>query len=128
MTSGFPAQTIPANTHTILTLPTEEYDSANLHDTSTNTSRLTAQVAGIYRISAVVTWSLDSNGERALRVLKNGVTQNSVNEWAPVDDQDLSTEFKLAVGDYVELGVQQNSGTDLLAFTQSLSMSWVAPG
>jgi hypothetical protein len=125
---GFPAQTIPANTHTVLTLPTEDYDTADLHSTSTNTSRLTAPVTGIYRISAVVEWSPNPNGERALRVLRNGVTQNSVNEFAPVEGQALSTEFKLAAGDRVELAVQQNSGSDALVFTQSATMSWVAPG
>jgi hypothetical protein len=42
--------------------------------------------------------------------------------------QSVSTDFKLAAGDYVEAFGIQDSGSDLTLGKRSFTMSWVAPG
>ena len=44
------------------------------------------------------------------------------------DMQQLSTEIKLAAGDFVEVRVLQSSGGSLNVTANFFTMSWVAPG
>src|SRR4051794_16526480 len=46
------AQSIPDGALTALTFNTEHFDTDSIHSTSSNTSRLTCQTAGIYVITA----------------------------------------------------------------------------
>jgi hypothetical protein len=115
--------------------PIEEYDTANLHSASGNTSRLTAPVAGIYRLSANVVWESNPIGERELIFLLNPTSPLSFHVPAYVsaaatagDVQQLSTEIKLAAGDFVEVQVLQNSDGTLNVTGKFFTMSWVAPG
>jgi hypothetical protein len=64
-------QTIPtAGAPTVLNFEGELYDTAALHKSTTDTSRLTAPVAGVYRISVNVSWPLgNSIGYREVRLV-----------------------------------------------------------
>ena len=125
---------VPDNHFTALTFDTEDYDTADLHSTTTDTSRLTAPVAGIYRVSALMNWTENGTGDRVLVLARNGFfgsppvqnQQQGISE-RPVTAE-VSTEIKLAAGDYVEFIVFQRSGGPLNIFGRIVTMSWVAPG
>lgn len=60
------------NNGEVLTWDTEDTDLSGLHSTSSNTSRITPNVAGWYRISATIHWAANATGRRATAVSKNG--------------------------------------------------------
>jgi hypothetical protein len=134
-------QTIAEATPTVISLGTEGFDTANLHDTTTNNSRLTAPVAGAYQINARVRWESGAAGVRTLRIEKNlgspgakTIAEEMSTASAPDRmTQNVSTISRLIAGEYVELRVIQSStGTsvDTLAapgIAPELSMAWVAP-
>jgi hypothetical protein len=112
-------QTINTGTvsYTSVTFDTETFDTNALHSTLSNTSRLTCVTAGLYRIYAVVRWGTESatsyteaaiqlNGTTAIDLADDNGTTGTTKT------QKLYTEYKLAVGDYVELVVLQGSGGD----------------
>ena len=125
---------IPDNHFTALTFDTEDYDTADLHSTTTDTSRLTAPVAGIYRVSALLNWNENPNGDRVVVLARNGFFGSPPvqNQQQGIPDRpvtaEVSTEIKLAAGDYVEWIVFQRSGGPLNTFGRIVTMSWVAPG
>jgi hypothetical protein len=124
--------TAPDATNTTLDWTSESYDTANLHSTSFNTSRFTAPVAGIYRVSVNIVWQFNGSGFRALAIVKNGATTVERSAEPPLpnadETQQLSSEVQLAAGDYVEAIVDQSTGGDLGVTPASFTMSWAAPG
>jgi hypothetical protein len=122
-------QTTTTNHVTPVDFDGEIYDTANLHSISSNTSRLTAPVRGIYRISANVGWASNSSGVRIVQLAANGTPLDSV-IWpaTAVNTQQLTTDLGLRAGDYVEVRVSQTSGGGLGVAGISFTMSWVAPG
>jgi hypothetical protein len=105
---------------TSLTFNSERWDTANLHETATNSGRLKAPVAGKYYIFANITWeSPIGSGLWGLRLQLNGKTviaeQSLPNTAAPFRiSMSVGTLYSLAAGDYVEVQVFQNSGNPLL--------------
>ena len=105
---------------TSLTFNSERWDTANLHETATNSGRLKAPAAGKYYIFANITWeSPIGSGLWGLRLQLNGKTviaeQTLPNTAAPFSiSMSVGTVFALAAGDYVEAQVFQNSGNPLL--------------
>lgn len=109
-------QSIATYAETALAFNTEVYDTNNLHDTVANNSRLTATVAGRYRISANIRWAASTSGYRAIFFKVNGSIYIAYNQVQPVGaagattDQVLTTAWDLALNDYVECFVLQTSG------------------
>ena len=105
---------------TSLTFNSERWDTANLHETATNSGRLKAPVAGKYYIFANITWeSPIGTGLWGLRLQLNGKTviaeQTLPNTAASFRiSMSVGTLYSLAAGDYVEAQVFQNSGNPLL--------------
>ena len=99
-----------------LSFNSERWDTANLHDTATNTSRLNAPAAGKYYIFTNITWETPlGSGLWGLRILLNGKTpiaeQTLPNNGASYrTSMSVGTLYALAAGDYVEVQVFQNSG------------------
>ena len=106
-------QSIPNNSATALTFNSETFDTDTIHDTSTNTGRLTCKTAGIYEISASVAFAAHSTGTRALYFYLNGATTIAqVRLRATPDGRtmlNLNTQYSLSVNDYIELYAYQNS-------------------
>ncbi len=108
-------QTIAESTLTVIALDSEGFDTANLHDTATNNSRLTAPVTGVYQINGRVRWDNDAAGVRHLRIEKNlgspsaKTIAEEMGMASAADDltQNVSTISYLTAGDYVELRVIQ---------------------
>jgi hypothetical protein len=132
---GAGSQAVANRVLTSVNFPIEHYDTADLHSTSANTSRLTAPVAGIYRMSTNLLWESNPTGQRELIFELNAASPLSHHIPAFVtapatagDMQQLSTEIKLAAGDFVEVRVLQSSGGSLNVTANFFTMSWVAPG
>lgn len=109
---------IPNATVTVLTFNSERFDNDNIHDTSTNTSRLTCQTPGIYLITACVRFAANATGQRQAYIRLNGSTIIAIcttnNTGASIaTDIALATIYSLSATNYVELCVYQNSGAAL---------------
>jgi hypothetical protein len=124
---------------TTISLNSEVFDTANIHQNATNNSRLTAPVSGIYQINARVKWSFDGGGAyRRLSIRRNGDGGDYIaedNRTRTIDEdlrQNLSTLATLDAGEYIELRVRQDTGTTLpilpaAGIAPELSMYWVGP-
>jgi len=131
-------QTSPHLTPTDLAFDSERGDSAGMHSNTTNNSRLTAPVSGIYRVSAQIVWGFSSTGVRDLGLYRNGstliATDHAIASTAnQAVTQEVSTERGLVAGDYVEATVVQNSGGSLDVrqandYSAHMTMTWLAPG
>lgn len=105
---------ITNDTLTVLSFDSEVVDEDTIHSTSSNTSRLTAQVTGWYLVAASVEWAANTVGYRQLNLRLNG--GNSIahqrQSATPTTSatQSIATLIKLTVGDYVEVQVRQTSG------------------
>jgi hypothetical protein len=132
------AQSIPDSLNTNLAFDQERYDTATVHDNASNNSRLTAPVAGIYAVTAQFTWGGSAGtGSRLAGLMKNGSTLIARSQQlSGDDDENITTQVRLAAGDYVEVVVLQTSGSSLPVaangmaqeMTPEFSMTWLAPG
>ena len=114
-------------TATTLTWDGERWDTDNIFDPTTSTSRLTCRTAGVYNIFTNVTWSANSTGRRMVQLLLNGTrviaeVETLTGTAAEFTQQNLSCVEKLAVGDYIEVVAAQASGTGL-SIVQSSSVN-----
>ena len=110
-------------------LDSENYDTEAMHSTSTNTERLTCVTAGKFWIWTVIVWG-DSNstGKRTVRFKVNGSTTHLVVA-APAYTflvQSGGMTLTLAVNDYVEIQVEQNSGGTRPVTPQEFGARYVA--
>ena len=104
------AISIANNTVTALTFNSERWDTDTIHSTSSNTGRLTATTAGKYGMGGNAQWSADPVNA-TIYIKLNGATfiaQDGV--VADYRVMNISTEYDLAAGDYIELAVKQISG------------------
>jgi hypothetical protein len=105
------------NAPTTIAFNTEFFDTADLHSNTVNPSRLSAPEAGIYQVSANVTWLQNASGSRTLTVNVNGSSAARMSDSrTPVNgatSQSVSGLLQLAAGDYVEARVFQDSGSTL---------------
>ena len=108
---------IANNTLTPVAFTDERFDTSAMHDPVTNTTRLTITEAGLWLAGGNVEWASNNSGFRTVVVRKNGtteighLTQQAVQ--SAVTRQLAVTLVELAVGDYIELCVAQNSGVAL---------------
>src|SRR5215510_12888042 len=134
---GGTSQTIPTGgTVKDVTFDNETFDTANLHNTTTNNHQLVAPVAGVYQITGNVRWEGNATGTRFVDITtSSGGRIASV--WTPTastfnTDQSISAAYALAAGETVSLQVFQNSGISLDLVKDgtddpNLSMVWVGP-
>lgn len=113
---------IPSGTasYTALTFNSERYDQGTAteqHSTSSNTSRLTCREAGLHGIGGHIRYASNVTGIRDLAIRLNGTTLIAVDRRGAAATGgtyiSIATEYRLAVGDYVELVTLQNSGANL---------------
>jgi hypothetical protein len=111
-------QTLSDSTTTTLSFNSERFDTNAIHDTSTNSSRLTCQTAGVYSIFAQV-GIVPQAGVALLnsvsaRILLNGTKSLALNQTYEANT-DLSvylivhTIASLAAADYVQVQAFQDS-------------------
>jgi hypothetical protein len=109
------AESIPSGSTTALTFDTELWNNNNLHSTGTNPSRITIKNAGKYLIVGQIAWASVAAGHQLeAMILKGGITylaeQDQIQGAAGPLNQNLSCIANLAVAEYVELYVYQNTG------------------
>lgn len=109
------AQSIPDAAETKLTFDSERWDTDDCHSTSVSSGRLTANTAGMYVISASIAFADNATGRRKVSIRWNDATliaQESQPASTAGDStyMTVSTIYKMAAGDYVEVQVYQNSG------------------
>ena len=112
--------TIPNNTQTAIPLDSERYDTHAFHSTVTNPSRLTipAGMAGYYHMGGSFQWAVSGAPSLRLAIIQlNGTTPIAVNGYQAANAantySNISCDYHLAVGDYVELHAYQLSAADL---------------
>ena len=112
-------QAISHNTWTSIGLNSERWDTDNIHDNSTNNSRLTCKTAGKYIIVGQIEWEARENGDRYMRIYLNNETAIASTVLSTPDGSitdrlyPIVTIYNLSVNDYVELQVFQTSGDPL---------------
>lgn len=112
-------QTIPNTSTTPITWDTEQIDTDNMHSTTTNPTRITAQTAGWYEVSAVVpTVTAPSSGKLGVGLTLNGEMVLGSAAQTPFASQPIAVPIPGAVlymgsGDYLELWAYQNSGSSV---------------
>jgi len=134
-------QGILNGTVTALNFNSERYDTAGMHSNSSNLSRVTAPVDGIYTVTLQVHWELNGSGSRDLLIEKNGSTIVARDRRLASTDQlggpvfNVTNVLRLSAGDFVEAFAFQNSGGTLNVVqnvseetSPELSMTWLAPG
>lgn len=117
------SQSVPHNTFTAVNFGGETFDTHNGHSTTTNNSRWTCPSgwAGYYLVSGLVQWDNPANALCAA-IYKNGTAvrggANRIPSVVATHDGNTDTgvttgsvEVLLAVGDYVQLLVEQNAGS-----------------
>lgn len=97
-----------------LVFNSERWDTDSFHDTSSNTSRLTAPVSGYYLIGGHIQWDSNGTGARLLGVRVNGSTTIAFGTLHSRSDmtQSISTYYFLNASDFVELICIQDSGAN----------------
>ncbi|MHC1591769.1 MAG: autotransporter outer membrane beta-barrel domain-containing protein [Candidatus Helarchaeales archaeon] len=119
-------QSIATSTDTVIQFDSsdvEEADALGFHDPSSNNSRLTVPSGhgGLYLVTAVVNWETSLNAQTAIWLRKNGAT-SGVDAYISHDmrastsvydrGQCISTVLDLSAGDYIELYVWHNKGSN----------------
>ena len=99
-----------------VTFDQEDFDTAAIHDTGSNTSRLTvpAGMGGIWLVTATVSFNTNGTGERGLQLLvggtavcRGGGVDGSTSEYTVLG---VTQIVFAAAADYFEVQVRQNSG------------------
>lgn len=117
------AQSLANNTDVALALNSERWDTDGMHDNVTNNSRLTCVTAGLFDILGAVGFADNATGERLAYIRLNGTTiiamfRHTANQ-TDLDELEVSTQYQLAVNDYVELIARQESGIALNAIVNA---------
>ena len=103
-----------------LTFNSERVDVGAMHDTVTNTSRLTVPSggAGLFLIGGCIEFAANATGLRGVQIRLNGSTIIAIQEAPSVGAGSahpiaVTTAYQLADGDYLELMGKQSSGGSL---------------
>jgi hypothetical protein len=99
-----------------LAFDTEDVDTEAIHDTATNSSRLTCVTAGLYHVHGQASWAASSGGQRTLLIRRGGTeylagdARMAVSVAGAATEQQADTQVRLTAGQYVELVAFQDSG------------------
>lgn len=122
-----------------VTFDSERYDVGGCHSTASNTSRLTIPSGedGKYRIGGTVVFAASTASDRGLGIMLNGttyiaqqvMTSNQAGSQPTV--MQVSTDYALVAGDYVQLMAMQRSGgtlamTAVSAYAPEFWIAWFA--
>lgn len=111
-------QNVNPSAWTGLNWDTEDFDTANMHSTAANSSRLTFTSSGIYAVGCSVEWPANASNQRFLRIMVNdaqsaGATAVS-SMTSVIIPQSLSATVRAAsTTDYVTVQVFQNTGSSI---------------
>lgn len=117
-------QSIPDNAYTAISWNSEANDNANMWSSGTN---ITVTKAGIYSITASVSWPNSTTGSRTARILRNGTAINSekISPFNGSHWNNMQWIEPMAVGDVITVDVLQNTGAALNVSTATIAAIWV---
>lgn len=138
-------QSIPHNVLTVVSWNTEDVDNDGIHDLVTNNNRLTCRTAGVYIAQVESYWQGSATGRRQTFLNHYNSAGVMVRHVALIDNPPLqgadpyittSGPTDMAVGDYLQVEVIQDSGAALMwgladdrtSFSMVKVGSQVAPG
>ena len=101
------------DSYTALTFNSEDYDTDSIHDTGSNTGRLTCRTAGKYLIVVNIKFATDADGYRWIYCPLNGaggIAQSTGVATGAGEKLNGSVIYDLSVGDYVTAYVYHNAG------------------
>jgi hypothetical protein len=113
------AQTLSNDTDTDITFNAEDYDTNAFHDNTTNNQRITipSGKAGKYILQTIIIFAANGTGVRDVAFLKNGATILGSMLAPALSSFSQRVEHiwigELAVGDYITVKANQNSGGNL---------------
>lgn len=124
-------QSIANNTVTAVNFTTEGFDNAGLHDTATNTERITIRRTGRYMIGGSARWTSNASGSRFCAINLNGGagTADLVRDRklpSTESEVSLTTLVSLTAGDFIQLNVYQDSGGALNAIAGEFTSLWAS--
>ncbi|GAI13046.1 unnamed protein product, partial [marine sediment metagenome] len=110
-------QAIPNETATTLAFNSEDWDTDAIHDNVTNNGRLTCKTAGVYLIIGTGVVETNFDGRRVI-VFRLNDTSEILNVGFAQDAGGVAyligtVLWNMAVNDFVEMQVWQNSGVEL---------------
>jgi len=113
-------QSLTNNTYEAIVFAAEDFDSHNMHDNSTNNTRITPNKAGLYWLKGQVNFDPNSTGHRDAKLTKNGTTTIALQHLASISGVETIVQVAGLIAfngstDYVELFGRQNSGAGLNA-------------
>lgn len=112
-------ESISNGANVALTFDSERFDTDTIHDTGSNTSRLTCKTAGKYAITGHAEFAASTAGNaRYLSIRLNGATFIGAQGSPPIAGGNsvlltVTGMYDLAVNDYVELIAYQDTGGSL---------------
>ena len=110
-------QAIANDTDTAINFDTERFDTDTMHDNSTNNTRITFTTAGVYIVGGHVQLPTHATGVRVISIREGGDNYIAMSSWngnsANSHRASVTTVFKFAAAEYVELMIQQDSGGSL---------------
>ncbi len=110
-------QTITNNTVTAVLFDTEDYDTDAYHEGVTNPSRLTIPATGYYLVTSSVGFASSNIATRQWRIVLNNTTVlylKNLTQTAVGGNYDtINGTFHATAGDYIEIQVYQNCGSNL---------------
>lgn len=114
-------QSINDSSETSVTWNTDEYDTNNMHDTSSNTERLVATRAGLYQAIANINFDNDADNARVRSVTIYDASGNAIGGNAGVQSDNDSFDtivsasaiIPLAAGGWVRCAVFHDAGAAL---------------
>jgi len=119
------APSIATSTWTALSWDTETKNVGGMHSTTTNPTRVTAAVPALYTMKGGVGWSAYTSGLRELEIRVNGTIRRRVRQEADSSSgqvyHEIALDWFLDVGDYAELYVWHNRGSNLSIFQNNYS-------
>lgn len=133
------SQAIAPATGTVLAFNSERFDSAAMHDTATNNSRITAPISGVYALTATVQWNSNASASFQTSLMLNGTTLIALQIVTPAaggalnHGQVVAAIYKLAAGEYVEVYVYQATAgsVNVLSggnYSPEFAAAWLGPG
>lgn len=105
-----------SGTEARIALQAEQYDTDAFHDPTANPSRITipAGLGGLYLVQANTSYAYAAAGMRSAQIWKNGVKVFELGVSASASSRAQASQIlSLTGGDYLELGVYQDSSTSL---------------
>lgn len=125
-------QSITSGSYTACTFDTETFDTATMHDTGSNTSRITFATAGIYLIGGDIQYAAATGSNYSLqaRLQIDGTTYiaNS-SSYAVVGGQPMAAcvtqLYQVTANQYCELIAHHDQGTSVLVAAKFWA-TWIA--